>query len=388
MIKRIAKLSVSHSFFILGPRGSGKSTLIRERFLSNESLYIDLLDPAIEDRYRLNLNLLKQELEGNTQIKRVIIDEVQKLPRILDLVHQLIEAKKIQFILSGSSARKLKKGGANLLAGRAFMFYLYPLTHLELGKKFNLKEALEWGLLPQLLHLKTQTEKEEYLKAYTLTYLKEEIQVEQLIRKLKPFRQFLDIVAQMNGKLVNYSKIARDIGVDTLTVQNYYSILEDTLIGFYLKPYHRSIRKSQRQAPKFYLFDTGICRALKGTLSIPLKEQSYDFGNAFEHFIILEIIKFLEYSRKSWKISYLITKEGAEIDLILERPDKTTACIEIKSSEFVRKEDLRSLIKLGSDIPQSNLYCFSREITRKKIDNVLCLHWQEGLKKIFNGDFN
>ena len=386
MLKRIAKLSPSHSFFILGPRGSGKSTLIRERFLK-KSLYIDLLDPKIEDRYRLNLNLLKEELEGNTKIKRVIIDEVQKLPRILDLVHQMIEEKKIQFILSGSSARKLKRGGANLLAGRAFMFYLYPLTHLELGEKFNLKKALEWGLLPQLIHLKTKSEKEEYLKAYTLTYLKEEIQVEQLIRKLNPFRRFLDIAAQMNGKVVNYSKIARDLSVDTVTIQNYYSILEDTLIGFYLRPYHKSIRKSQRQAPKFYLFDTGICRALKGVFSIPLRVQTYDFGEAFEHFIILEVIKLLEYSRKSWKVFYLLTKEGAEIDLILERPGKTTLCIEIKSSENVRKEDLRSLIKLGFDIPQSTLYCLSREITRKKIGNVLCLHWQEGLKKIFQSRF-
>ena len=383
MIKRIAKLSSSHSFFILGPRGSGKSTLIRERFLK-KSLYIDLLNPQIEDRYRLNLNLLKEELEGNTKIKRVIIDEVQKLPRILDLVHQLIEAKKIQFILSGSSARKLKRGGANLLAGRAFMFYLYPLTHLELGKKFNLKEALEWGLLPQLLHFKTKKEKAEYLKAYTLTYLKEEIQVEQLIRKLNPFRQFLDIVAQMNGKPVNYSKIARDIHVDTVTVQNYYSILEDTLIGFYLRPYHKSIRKSQRQAPKFYLFDTGVCRALKGILSIPLKNQTYDFGESFEHFIILEIMKLLEYSRKNWKASYLLTKDGAEIDLILERPGKSTLCIEIKSTENVKKEDLKSLIKLGADIPQSTLYCFSRDAKRRKIRNVLCLNWQEGLKKIFS----
>ena len=149
-----------------------------------------MLDPKIEDRYRLNLNLLKEELEGNTKIKRVIIDEVQKLPRILDLVHQMIEEKKIQFILSGSSAGKLKRGGANLLAGRAFMFYLYPLTHLELGEKFNLKKALEWGLLPQLIHLKTKSEKEEYLKAYTLTYLKEEIQAEQLIRKLNPLGGF------------------------------------------------------------------------------------------------------------------------------------------------------------------------------------------------------
>lgn len=173
------------------------------------------------------------------------------------------------------------------------------------------------------------------------------------------------------------------------TIQNYYSILEDILIGFYLRPYHKSIRKSQRQAPKFYLFDTGICRALKGALSIPLRTQTYDFGEAFEHFIILEFMKLLEYSRASWKAFYLLTKEGAEIDLILERPGKTTLCIEIKSSENVRKEDLRSLIKLGSDIPHSTLYCLSRETTRKKNRKCFMFKLTRGFKEnFFKVDFN
>lgn len=386
MVNRIAKLSQSNSFFILGPRGSGKSTLIKKKYSKN-SLYIDLLDPQIEDRYRLNPVALKQELAGKPQIKKVIIDEVQKLPRILDVVHQLIEEKNIQFILSGSSARKLKRGGANLLAGRAFVFHLYPFTSLELGRKFDLNRALCWGLLPRQTNLKKNYDREEYLKAYTLTYLKEEIQMEQIVRKLNPFRKFLEVAAQMNAKVINYSKIARDIGVDTTTVQNYYSILEETLVGFYLRPYHTSIRKSQRLSPKFYLFDTGICRALKGTLSVPLLPQTYDFGEAFEHFIILEIMKLAEYSRKNWKYFYLLTKDGGEIDLILDRPGKTTLCIEIKSSEKVTEKDLRNLIRLGGDIPQSTLYCLSRDSVRKRIQNVLCMKWQEGLKEIFKTDF-
>ena len=155
MVKRLAKLSPSNSFFILGPRGSGKSTLIKQRYSKN-SLYIDLLDPQTEDRYRLNPSLLKQELAGQPRIKKVIIDEVQKLPRILDVVHQLIEETSIQFILSGSSARKLKRGGANLLAGRAFMYYLHPFTSIELGRRFNLNEALCWGLLPQAIQTQKQ----------------------------------------------------------------------------------------------------------------------------------------------------------------------------------------------------------------------------------------
>ena len=382
MISRIAKLSKTNSFFILGPRGSGKSTLIKRQYSKN-CLYIDLLDPQTEDRYRLNPSILKQELAGQPQLKKVIIDEVQKLPRILDVVHQLIEEKNIQFILSGSSARKLKRGGANLLAGRAFVFYLYPFTSLELGSRFNLIEALCWGLLPRQFNLKSNDDKEEYLKAYALTYLKEEIQMEQIVRKLNPFRKFLEVAAQMNTKLINYSKIARDIGVDITTVQNYYSILEETLVGFYLRPYHTSIRKSQRLSPKFYLFDTGVCRALKGTLSIPLQSQTYDFGEAFEHFIILDIMKLAEYNRKNWKYFYLLTKDGAEIDLIIDRPGESTLCIEIKSSDRVTEMDIRNLISLGSDVPKSDLYCFSRDPIRKQIQNVLCLEWQKGIREIF-----
>ena len=382
MVNRIAKLSQSNSFFILGPRGSGKSTLIKQRY-SKKCLYIDLLDPKVEDHYRLSPMALKQELNGQPQLKRVVIDEIQKLPRLLDVAHQLIEEKNIQFILSGSSARKLKRGGANLLAGRAFVFYLYPFSSQELGSRFCLNSALCWGLLPRQFHLKDDYDREEYLKAYALTYLKEEIQLEQIVRKLSPFRKFLEVSAQMNGKVINFSKIARDIGVDTTTVQNYYSILEETLVGFYLNPYHTSIRKSQRLSPKFYLFDTGVCRALKGTLKVPLLPQTYDFGSAFEHFIILEIIKLAEYSRKNWKYFYLLTKDGAEIDLIIDRPGETSLCIEIKSSDKVTENDVRSLIRLGSDIKRSSLYCFSRDPRKKRIQNVLCLEWKEGLSEIF-----
>ena len=385
MLDRIAKLSRTNSFFILGPRGSGKSTLIKQKYSKN-CLYIDLLDPQIEDHYRLNPSSLKQELAGQPRLKRVIIDEVQKLPRILDVVHQLIEEKNIQFILSGSSARKLKRGGANLLAGRAFVFYLYPFTSLELGSQFNLNTALHWGMLPRQFNLKNNYDKEEYLKAYILTYLKEEIQLEQIVRKLRPFRKFLEVAAQMNTKVINYSKIARDIGVDTSTVQNYYSILEETLVGFYLTPYHTSIRKSQRLSPKFYLFDTGVCRALKGTLNISLLPQTYEFGETFEHFIILEIIKLAEYNRKSWKYFYLLTKDRAEIDLIIDRPGETTLCIEIKSSDKVTESDVRNLIRLGTDIPKSKLYCFSRDPIKKQIQNVSCMEWQKGISEIFKKD--
>ncbi len=381
MVNRLAKLTKSNSFFLLGPRGSGKSTLIKQRYFNKNNLYIDLLDPNIEDQYRIHPHTLKEQIAANPTIKWVIIDEIQKLPKLLNIVHQLIESTKIKFILSGSSARKLKRGGANMLAGRAFIFHLYPFTAFELNKP--LKHFLQWGTLPKLFELKTSQDKKEYLKSYTLTYLKEEIQMEQIIRKLDPFRTFLEVAAQMNGKVLNYSKIAYDIGVDTTTVQNYYNILEDTLVGFYLPSYHTSIRKSQRLSPKFYLFDMGVCRTLKRTIDVPLLPQTYEFGDTFEHFIILECIKLTEYYRKNWKFSYLLTKDGAEIDLIIDRPSQKTICIEIKSSSVITKYDVQNLNRIGKDIPNSKLYCFSRDPQKKKIQNTICMEWKEGLREIF-----
>ncbi len=382
MVNRLTKLSRSNSFFIFGPRGSGKSTLLRQRY-DKQSFYMDLLDPVVEDQFRIQPNSLKQVLIGQPSLKWVIIDEVQKLPRLLDIVHHLLESTKLKFILSGSSARKLKRGGANLLAGRAFVFHLHPFTSVELNKSFCLQQALQWGLLPKLTQIKKDSDKKEYLRSYALTYLKEEIQVEQIVRKIFPFRKFLEVSAQMNGRIINYSKIARDIGVDTTTVQNYYSILEDTLIGFYLPPWHTSLRKSHRLSPKFYLFDTGVCRALKGTLDIPLLPQTYDFGEAFEHFIILEFIKLREYGRKDWSFSYLRTKDGVDVDLIIERPSLKKVAVEIKSSTFIREEDVKSLNRIGRDMTNACLYCLSRDPQQKKIGQVHCLPWQKGLKQLF-----
>ena len=385
MVNRMHPLALSSSFFILGPRGAGKSTLIRHRYLKKNCLYIDLLDLKQEDRYRVHPEALKQQVAGQSDLKWVIIDEVQKLPLMLDTVHQLIEETKVKFVLSGSSARKLKRGGANLLAGRAFVFHLYPLSFFELNNRLTLKQVLQWGALPRMLSLKSNQDKIEYLRSYALTYLKEEIQMEQVIRKLNPFRAFLEVAAQMNGRIVNYSKIARGIGVDTTTVQNYYSILEDTLIGFPLPAYHTSVRKSQSLASKFYLFDTGVCRALKRTLSVPLVSGTYDFGDTFEHFIILECMKLAEYLRKEWRFYYLLTKDGVEIDLIIEQPGKKTFCVEIKSSSLVTEDDVRSLSRIGKDMPgKARLYCLSRDPQKKKILNVHCRHWREGLREIFS----
>ncbi len=201
----------------------------------------------------------------------MLLDEIQKVPKLLDEVHRLIEEKTDKiFILTGSSARKLKHGGANLLAGRAFVYHLFTLSCFELKEKFDLEKALHWGTLPKIFSLDGDSEKSEFLRSYADTYLKEEIWNEQVVRKLQPFRRFLEVAAQCNGKIINYANIARDVGVDDKTIKEYFCILEDTMIGFFLEPFRNSFRKRLVEKPKFYFFDTGIVRSLSRRLSVPL----------------------------------------------------------------------------------------------------------------------
>jgi len=380
MFNRLIDFSKNSSFFLFGARGTGKTHLLKQRYLPSNSLYIDLLDA--EENEILSLrprNLVERLAAVPENINWIVIDEVQKNPKLLDLVHQQIESSRFKFALSGSSARKLKYGGANLLAGRAFVYNLFPLTAIEMGDSFLLQDALEWGTLPGVYAFEDESDRQKYLRTYTHTYLREEILQEQIIRKLDPFRRFLNVAAQMSGRIINFSKIAREIGASTPTVQTYFQILEDTLIGFLLEPFHESIRKRQSGNPKFYFFDTGIQRALVNTLSVELRPQTYAYGIAFEHFIINEINRLQSYYEKDYHLSYLRTKDGVEIDLIIERPGLKRALVEIKSTEHVSEDDLRALQLLGKDFPNSESYCLSLDQTPKKINNILCVPWQTGL---------
>ncbi|MEW6040733.1 MAG: ATP-binding protein, partial [Elusimicrobiota bacterium] len=336
-----------------------------------------------EDIFNRNPNELEFRIQAEkTKKEWVFIDEIQKAPKLLDMVHSLIERKKQKFAITGSSARKLRRGASNLLAGRAFVYSLFPLTYKELGRSFSLNEVIHWGSLPKIYQLKSSQEKKGFLRAYALSYLKEEIMVEQLVRSLNPFRNFIEIAAQSNGQILNFSKIANDVGADTKTVQSYFSILEDTLIGFFLPPFHRSVRKQQRSNPKFYLFDLGVKRALEMTMDQNLLPKTYAFGRAFEHFIIVEIFRQNQYLDKDWRLSYLRTKDDAEIDLIIERPGKALILIEIKSSDRICKRDVKSLERLAIDIKGSRALCLSLDPNPKKIGNVLCLPWQQGFVEI------
>jgi predicted AAA+ superfamily ATPase len=383
MFHRLVDPLQSNSFFLFGPRGSGKSTFLMEFFSGHSTLWIDLLDPEEEERYALAPDLLLNKLQSlQPRPEWVVIDEIQKSPKLLDVVHLSIERYHQKFALTGSSARKLKRGAANLLAGRAFVYHMFPLTHVEMGAQFDLDLALSWGTLPKITHFNTDEEKTEYLNAYARTYLKEEVWAEQLIRHLNPFRRFLEISVQANGEILNYSSIARDVGVDYKTVQTYYQILEDTMLGFFIEPHHRSIRKQQRQSPKFYWFDTGVARALNRTLGQTVTPQTYGYGKLFEQFLVAEITRLATYRRKEYRFSYLKTKDQLEIDLIIDRPGLPIALLEIKSTSRAKAQDAASLNHVIGDFPSAEGFVLSQDPHEQKIDRVWFLPWQKGLAEL------
>jgi len=382
MFTRLVKLSKTHSFFLFGARSTGKSTLLEQKLPRDSTLWIDLLDPELEDRLSRRPSALKDIIQASPH-RWVVIDEIQKIPELLDVIHSLSKDKSRNFALTGSSARKLKRGGANLLAGRAFHYVCHPLTHLELGERLSLPEVLQFGSLPEIFSL-DEAEKADFLRAYVETYFNEEIVAEQIVRKLKPFKNFLQVAAQMNGKILNKNRIAADVGVDHITVHNYFEVLEDTLLGFLLEPFSESVRKRQRTAAKFYFFDTGVTRALRRTLEVPLRAGTYEYGEAFEHFVILEIKRLLDYRHPDWRLSYLRTKDDAEIDLIIERPGLPRVAIEIKSTTRIQELDAktRAFSNLVKDLKNTEGFVLSQDPIEQKIENIRCLPWERGLAEL------
>jgi predicted AAA+ superfamily ATPase len=381
MYPRLVNPLKSNSFFLFGARGTGKSTLLSRIFNPEEVLFIDLLEPDLLATLQAKPAELNNILSLNNK-PWCLIDEVQKIPELLDVVHAQIEKKKVKFALTSSSARKLKRNAANMLGGRAFLYKLFPLTHIELGSDFNLEEVLGFGSLAKITEYKTHKEKAMFLKSYVETYIKEEILVEQLIRKLPPFRRFLEISASNDTEIVNYSNIARDVKSDPKNIDNYYSILEDTLLGFFLEPYHTSVRKRQSKSPKFYWFDTGVRRALSGTIEAAVMPKSFEYGSLFESFVVSEIFRLLTYSEKSFKLSFLRVDDKLEIDLVLERAGLPTYLIEIKSTDYVNDNHTGALKRYAKDIENSIAILLSQDKLPKKIDSVICLHWQEGLREM------
>jgi predicted AAA+ superfamily ATPase len=335
---RLLKLDLPHkqSAFLWGARQEGKSTFLREHFPN--SYVIDMLQSDVMLEFSKNPHLLREQILALTEeilAYPIIIDEVQKVPALLDEIHWLIENTSAYFILCGSSARKLKHGAANLLGGRAWRFEFFPLVSAEIPQ-FDLLKALNNGMLPKIY---PQANARRFLHAYVTDYLKEEIQSEGLVQNLPVFARFLDSLAFTNGQLTNYTNIARDCGIDAKTVKAYYQILVDTLIGYYVEPYNKKVgRDILTSVPKFYLFDVGVAGFIAKRQIAELKGA--EAGAAFEHFILLELMAYRSLYEQDFSIRYWRTKTGLEVDFILGEAE---VAIEVKISQHVDGSELTGL---------------------------------------------
>lgn len=360
------------SFFLFGPRQVGKSTLLK----SLKTIFsLDLLNPEKQLNYLKNPNLLNNQLEALPHKGTVLIDEIQRVPALLDIIHHLIEKyPNLRFVMSGSSARKLRHGAANLLGGRALYRTMHPLNFQELGDQFNLESVLSFGSLPKIYNYLTEKKEElanDFLRSYVITYLKEEIKAEALVRNLQGFQNFLDIAAAQFAEQINMTDLGRQCGISTPTVREYYSILEDTLMGIFIRPFLKSERKRMSHSPKFYFFDNGVTRAVLGTLKT--SPSPIEKGRLFEQWVIQEVYRLNEYEQKDFRFSFWRTSHGAEVDLILERGKEILCGIECKYKKNLSSKDLSGINSFRQEYPKTPCYVVAPIDTPLKINDVLIL---------------
>lgn len=375
-IKRLLDLTEllkKKSFFLFGPRSTGKSTLVKQQLLDSAGI-IDLLD----SRLFLRLSGAPHDLEEviDAQDKSlVVIDEIQRIPELLNEIHRLIEDRKMRFLLTGSSARKLKRGNANLLAGRVWEARLHPLTWKEIPE-FNLEKYLLYGGLPAV-YLSEYPEEE--LDAYVNTYLKEEIMAEGLIRNLPPFARFLKSISLANGEVVNFTKLGNDCQVAASTVREYISLLEDTLVGFLLPAWIESRKRKAIKSGKFYFFDPGVTHTLSGTQALDRNSDLY--GKSFEQFIGMEIRAYLGYRRIKLPLSYWRSTHGHEVDFLIGEK----VAVEVKSSQHVTSTDFKGLKILAEEEIFSDFYLVSQDPVETKKNNIHAIHWKNFLERLWQG---
>lgn len=368
-------ITKSAAVFLWGPRKTGKTTLLKQQF--GGDYWIDLLDTKKQAEFKLSPGLLR-EVVLSEKPKKVIVDEIQKVPALLDEIHWLLENTSTKFILCGSSARKLKKGAANLLGGRAIRYELFPLVSTEIPA-FDLHKALSSGLLPVHYLLK---DPKKSIKSYILEYLNEEIINEALVRNIPAFSRFLQIVALTHGQLLNYANVASDAGVSAKTVREYYEILRDTLLGHELAPWRKRKNRRLIETSKFYLFDVGIANHLSGITEV--HEGSDFFGRAFEHFMIEEIRAFLSYSDKDFPQYFWRTSNGYEVDLII---GEMNVAIEFKSTKIIREEYLRNLRKLSEEETVKRKFLITlNDNNRTTKDGINIINYKVFLKSLWLGE--
>jgi predicted AAA+ superfamily ATPase len=393
MIKRhlslINVLGALESCLLLGPRGVGKTVLCHQFIAGLEDKFVvDLLDRETYQQHVAAPGLFKRAVLS--QLKRgrvltVLVDEVQKIPEILDDVHSVLEEqfrsgkREVRFILTGSSARKLKRGSANLLAGRAITLQLHPLSMLEID--IDLERALTIGLLPSFYQSSTKPTRR--LRSYADTYIREEVLQEGLVRKGQSFEKFLDFAAQTNSEPVNLARLSKAAGVSGPTIDIFYEVLCDIMLARRIDVWSFSERVKMATSPKYYFFDCGVLNALRGELRMELRPSSYRYGKLFETFLINQILAANDYLENDLKPYFWRTQTGTEIDLILARgPSDAPRAIEIKSEQSPEESDFKALNKFKLEHPEAQLFCLCTTTARYTVGDVNVVPWQEGVTTV------
>jgi uncharacterized protein len=363
------------SFFLFGPRGTGKSTWLKQHL--QKVLIIDLLEPDSFRTYSARPEKLKEVADGQGKGTVIVIDEVQKIPQLLDVVHQLLEMKKgMTFVLTGSSAKKIKRSGVNLLAGRAVVREMHPFMASELGDTFSLDKALNFGMLPLVIE---SPNPDDTLKAYSSFYLKEEVQMEGLVRNMGAFHLFIESISFAHGGVLNISDVSRDCHVERKTVEGFIYILEDLLLAFRVPAFQKRAKRHLASHPKFFYFDAGVFRSLRP--SGPLDSPQEIDGAALEGLVCQHLRAWIAYSGAKDSLYYWRTKSGNEVDFIIYGKDSFCA-IEVKNTSKISTKMLNGLLAFKEDYDKAQLLFLYRGRERLKIKGVLCLPCEDFLKRL------
>lgn len=374
MLNRILQLNneLDSSIFLFGGRQTGKTTILHQQF--PDAIFIDLLNSSVKERFRRRPVLLYETLKEKEEGTLVIIDEIPEVPELLNEVHRLIYDSGLVFILCGSSARKLKRKGHNTLGGRAMPVYLYPFVSAEIPD-FDIDRAVTYGMIPSHYLAKNPL---RLLAGYIDIYLKEEIKEEALVRNLAAFQRFLEMAALTDGEIVNNNNIAQDCGVHATTVNAYFDILEDTLLGYRIPAFRRVMKRRLVQAPRFYYFDVGVANHLLHRKE--LVRGTADYGHAFEHLVIQELYAWLHYRHSEEELTYWRTYTGMEVDAVI---GDARVAIEIKSVEEVMPKHLKGLKAFGEEHPQSRRMIVSLDPMNRKIEDVECIYVMDFFKRLW-----
>src|SRR4030042_1289697 len=373
MYSRIIKYPDNKSFFLFGPRGTGKTTWVKQAFPN--AVYIDLLESRIFNDLLADPQRLENFIPINFK-DWIIIDEVQKIPELLNEVHRLIEKNKYKFILTGSSARKLRRKGPNLLAGRALNYSMHPLTVPELGRDFNLDHSLAFGNLPSVY---VEPDPQGYLESYIKTYLEEEIKQEGLTRNLGVFSRFLEAASFSQGSVLNISEVARDCSVERKVVENYFTILEDLLLAYRVPVFTKRAKRRLTAHPKFYFFDVGVYRTIRpmGPLDTPEEVG----GISYESFFFQELVAVNDYLGLGYKIYYWRTRNNIEVDFVLYGK-RGLKVFEVKRKGKITKTNLRGLKAFLKDYPAAKAYCLYGGERKMSEGNINILPMEYALKNL------